>query len=92
MEGQARLQQLSPDSLGQMHRAAIEDPVEIRRILQQVCDQRILLTNGVNHLSAPRTARIQRVAQDRVLLAARHIDDRKQPQIFLSFGRLPTSL
>jgi ubiquinone/menaquinone biosynthesis C-methylase UbiE/dienelactone hydrolase len=68
-----------------MHRAAIEDPVEIRRILEQACDERILLTNGVNHQSAPRTARIQRVARDRVLLATRHIDDRKQPQIFLSF-------
>ena len=95
MEGQARVssrprgglapESLAPESLRRMHRRCVDDPAEIRALLNLLRDRWIELTSGINRQSTPRTARVLRVLQDRLLLEAKHIDHGRQPQIYLRF-------
>jgi SAM-dependent methyltransferase/dienelactone hydrolase len=85
VEGQARLQELPPDSLRRMHRRSIEDPTRVRALLLRLRDERVLLTSGVNHASTPRTATVAGVEPERLVLDAQSIECSGQPQIHFSF-------
>lgn len=87
MHGQTArpLQDLAPDSLRRMHRRSVESPSGIRALLERLRDSAGELTSGVNRKSSPRTARVERVLRDRVLLNSRHIELGRQPQIYFGF-------
>lgn len=79
------LQDLSPDSLRRMHRRSVETPAAVRALLSRLCDSGLELTSGVDRRSAPRTSRVERVLQDRVLLRSQCSDRRQPPQIYFGF-------
>ena len=77
------LDTLPHDSLRKLHRAAIEGPA-VRDLLGRAQAARVVLDNGVDRRSEPRTARILAVHDDRLELDAPRLSAGR-PQIYLHF-------
>jgi len=73
------------DSLGLLHRRAIDGSREIRALLTQLARERTPLGNGIDGRINERSARVEAVEDDRVRLSVQNVDTVKQPQLYLVF-------
>jgi ubiquinone/menaquinone biosynthesis C-methylase UbiE/pimeloyl-ACP methyl ester carboxylesterase len=80
---------LTQQSLRRLHRDAIEDPAEVRRLLDRAASAGITLHNGVDRRSSPRIGHIAAVSADRFRLRAPRISPDAQA-IYLGFEIGPT--
>jgi ubiquinone/menaquinone biosynthesis C-methylase UbiE/pimeloyl-ACP methyl ester carboxylesterase len=80
-----RLDQVSAHDLDRLNRKTITDSFEIRRLLERLHDRKVVLKNGINRKNDPRTARIEMISDDQILLATENLDQRRAAQLFLNF-------
>jgi ubiquinone/menaquinone biosynthesis C-methylase UbiE len=81
-----QLDQVTPDGLDRLNRKTITQSSEIRRLLTRLQERRVVLQNGINRKNDPRTARIEAISQDQILLATANLDQKKgNAQLFLNF-------
>jgi SAM-dependent methyltransferase/pimeloyl-ACP methyl ester carboxylesterase len=71
--------------LQRLHRNAISNRIEIKRILNSVEEHEIVLNNGMDHKNRRRTARVVKLSSSGVVLRHENIDPRKQSVLVFSF-------
>ena len=80
-----RKEALTGEGLRRLHRRCIEDPEQIRSLLDRARAARSELRNGVDRRSAPRLARVSWVTRDRMCLETENIDLVSARQLYFNF-------
>lgn len=71
--------------LDRLNRTSINSKSEIRKLLSELRDKRVILQNGINDRNNPRRAFIEVISSDRVLLRTENLDQGSPSQLFLNF-------
>lgn len=73
------------DSLRRLNRSTIESAVEVRAVLERAALGRIPLSSGIDGRINRRTAVVERVLADRVVLSVENVDVTRLPQLYFRF-------